>query len=120
MDVLNPELYRAPKRAFRWVKVSNPGEVMNAIYQPDHEGTLRLQPLWPGEYYVVACPFCHDTTGHLYINHRWGVRDPRNGTRNLWLAHCFLSDCLSLTFALFPSVMPRGRGRRATVAGRGG
>lgn len=27
---------------------------------------------------------------------------------------------LSLTFALFPSVMPRGRGRRATVAGRGG
>lgn len=48
-----------------------------------------------GEYYVVACPHCHDTKGHLYINHRWGIRDPVNRTRNLWLANCFLCNSMS-------------------------
>ncbi|HEY1187573.1 MAG TPA: hypothetical protein VGE74_07935, partial [Gemmata sp.] len=46
------------------------------------------------EAYVLVCPFCHDTSGHLYVNHRWAVRDPQNGTLNLWLAKCFLGDCL--------------------------
>ncbi|MHB1778041.1 MAG: hypothetical protein ACYCU7_18970, partial [Acidimicrobiales bacterium] len=91
---LNPRLYEALKRVFGRVKISNEGEPMSAVYLPGSDGKLRLKPSSSGECYVVACPYCHDTTGHLYINHRWGVRDPKNRTRNLWLATCFLNDCL--------------------------
>jgi hypothetical protein len=95
MNVLNPRLYWALKRAFGRVRVSNPGVPMTATYTPGPDGRPRLTPHVNGEYYVVVCPFCHDTKGHLYVNHRWGVRDRENGTRNLWLANCFLDDCMT-------------------------
>ena len=66
----------------------------SAVYVPDADGRLRLHPATRGEAYVVACPYCHDISGHLHVNHRWGVRDPKNGTRNLWLVKCYRSDCL--------------------------
>lgn len=95
MQPLNPTLYAALQREFGRVRISNAGQAMSATYLQGRDGRPRLHPMWPGEYYVVACPFCHDTTGHLYVNHKWGVRDPMNGTRNLWLANCFLNDCLN-------------------------
>jgi hypothetical protein len=93
---LNPRLYAALNRSVTGgvKRISNQGQPMAAVYLPDLNGRPRLTPSSKGEYYVLACPFCHDTSGHLYVNHRWGVRDPVNGTRNLWLATCFLSDCL--------------------------
>jgi len=96
MPPLNLRLYADLNRTIGGVRrISNEGEPMSAVYVPGSDGRPRLTPSSPGEYYVVVCPYCHDTSGHLYVNHRWGVRDPKNGTRNLWLAKCFLSDCLS-------------------------
>lgn len=95
MKPLNPTLYDALRRAFRHVRISNEGQLMKASYLMwGGKERLRPDPSSRGEYYIICCPYCHDTSFHLYINHRWGVRDPRNGTRNLWLACCFKSDCL--------------------------
>jgi len=94
MPPLNPRLYAALNRAVGVRKIANESQPMAAVYYPGLDGRPRLTPASPGEYYVVACPYCHDTSGHLYVNHRWGVRDPQNGTLNLWLAKCFLSDCM--------------------------
>ena len=91
---LNPRLYNALTRVFDTVKISNQGEPMFATYGYDFRGNERMVPTISGESYVVVCPYCHDTSGHLYINHRWGVRDPVNNTKNLWLANCFLDDCM--------------------------
>lgn len=91
---LNPELYAALKREFGSVKISNQGFAMTATYLPGLDGRLRLRPIDNGEYYTISCPYCSDTGHHLYINHRWGLRDPHNGTRNRWLATCFLNDCM--------------------------
>ena len=49
---------------------------------------------WAGEYYVLSCPFCNDTRGRLWVNHRWGVYDQGTRTRNLWLAVCYNEHCL--------------------------
>ena len=95
MPPLNPRLYAALDRVVGVRRTSNESQPMFALYLPGLDGRARLTPSSPGEYYVCACPFCHDTSGHLYVNHRWGVRDPVNGTRNLWLAKCFLGDCLA-------------------------
>ena len=46
-----------------------------------------------GEYYTVSCPWCTDTRKRLYINHRWGLKDPETGSLNLHLAHCFNEGC---------------------------
>jgi hypothetical protein len=92
--VLNPRLYAALNRAFGVRRICNQGQPMAAVYYTGLDGRPRLTPSCSGEYYVTTCPLCHDTSGHLYVNHRWGVRDPRNGTLNLWLATCFLSGCM--------------------------
>ena len=61
-------------------------------------GDLRLDPitLRPRRYsgsgseeYIVCCPFCGDTKGHLYINNRYGEDDPGTCSDNMHLAHCF-------------------------------
>lgn len=94
MQPLNPSLYASLKRRFKHVKISNAGQQMIAQYLPGPDGRLRLHPLQKGEYYVVCCPQCNDSSGHLYINHRWGVRDPENGTYNLWLMYCHREGCM--------------------------
>lgn len=67
---------------------------MAAVYHRGTNGKPRLTVSSSGEYDVLACPFCHDTRGKLYVNHRWGVTDAMTRTRNLWLATCFLSGCM--------------------------
>jgi hypothetical protein len=95
MPPLNPDLYAALKEVFGDVKVSKQGVPMTAVYWPGLDGQPRLHPAESGEYYAVNCPFCYDTGQHLYINHRYGVRDPVTGFKNHWLANCFLSGCMT-------------------------
>lgn len=47
-----------------------------------------------GEEYVVDCPFCGDSKGHLYINYRYGEFDECTGSENAHLAICFRRDCI--------------------------
>jgi hypothetical protein len=94
MTPLNPALFHALHQ-FGPVGVSAPGEGLVATYLPTPDGRVWMQVVSPGEYYRVNCPFCNDTRQRLWVNHRWGVRDPRTGTRNRWLAICYNENCLS-------------------------
>jgi hypothetical protein len=92
---LNPGLFWRLQRCFGNVRVENAGD-------PGHGSTgidpVTLRPRSRGrggEEYIVACPFCADQRGHLYINHRYGLRDSETGSDNTGLAHCFRRDCLS-------------------------
>lgn len=58
-------------------------------------GGMRLVVEWSGEYYRVSCCFCNDTRFRLWVNHRWGVRDPVTGSRHRWAAVCFNENCLA-------------------------
>lgn len=97
--MINPSLYAALERRFGEgeVRVFNEGEPLTCEYaqRDDKQNRYRIAPgFTPGEEYRVNCPFCGDTRQRLYINHRWGVSDPKTGTRNLWLAHCWNEECL--------------------------
>jgi len=59
------------------------------------DGKKSLNPYFYGESYRINCPFCRDTRHRLYINHRWGLKDPDTQSLNLWLAKCFNENCLS-------------------------
>src|SRR5262245_43966672 len=91
---LNPQLYEALSRAFGPVLVAHDGARMEAAYLPDCTGALIKRAISPGEYYRVNCFACGDTRHRLWVNHMWGVRDPRTGTRHRWAAKCFNEDCL--------------------------
>jgi hypothetical protein len=92
---LNPGLYWRLERCFGGVRVENPGDpgwggggIDPVTLRPRSHGR-------GGEEYIVVCPFCADRRGHLYINYRYGLRDPETGSDNTGLAHCFRRDCLS-------------------------
>lgn len=121
MQPLNPLLFESLQTAFGTVLVANEGERSRVEYKPNwsyREGKPRIQArrLISGEYYKVACPFCNDTRGRLWINHQWGERDPRTGDRNLHLAHCYNEDCIDRRdrqMNLANLVYPMGIGRPA-------
>lgn len=92
-DPLNPILFERLKRLFGRVRISNPGQAMVASYRQKSDGYKAMEILNPGEYYQVCCPRCNDTRFRLYINHRWGHRDPQNGSLNMWLVVCYNEDC---------------------------
>jgi hypothetical protein len=103
-EPLRPELYRRLEQRFGSVRIANEGEEMLerideqwVIPAPGRRAVVerRLTVLCPGEYYLVSCGFCNDTRHRLWINHRWGLWDPRVRSNNLFLAHCFNEDCLS-------------------------
>jgi hypothetical protein len=94
MTVLNPSLYHALQQ-FGAVSVSAPEVPMQAIYTREPGGRIRMNVICSGEYYVLSCPYCHDTRGRLWVNHRWGVPDATTRTRNYWLAICFNENCLA-------------------------
>jgi hypothetical protein len=125
MQPLNPTLYRALLREFGKVLVADEGAEMVATYHRDPDGRTRMSVVSAGEYYRINCPFCVDLRFRLWINHRWGVRDPRTGTRNRWLAICFNENCLAseenrLDLIERTSWYQRGAGagRVAVLAGR--
>jgi hypothetical protein len=92
---LNPGLLWRLERCFGQVRVENAGD-------PGYGGggidPVTLRPRGGGrggEEYIVVCPYCADRHGHLYINHRYGLRDPETDSDHTGLAHCFCCDCLS-------------------------
>jgi hypothetical protein len=92
---LNPGLYWRLERCFGNVRVENEGDPGYGNFGIDPV-TLRPRSRGRGgEEYIVTCPFCADRRGHLYINYRYGLRDPETGSDNTGLAHCFRRDCLS-------------------------
>jgi hypothetical protein len=95
MNVLNPTLFEALKREFGEVKVTDQGTAMDGRHVRYPGGRARLVVTTSGEYYRVSCPFCNDTRYRLWINHRWGVRDPVTGSRHRWAAVCYNEDCLA-------------------------
>lgn len=95
MRVLNPALYEALQREFGEVRIVDGGAAMRARHVRLPGGHVRLSVDSSGEYYKVSCFACNDTRFRLWINHRWGVRDPVTGRRHRWAAHCFNEDCMS-------------------------
>jgi hypothetical protein len=95
--MLNPVLYEKLIERFGEVRVRHEGEPFRGRYVADlaRLGAKKLLKDWPGEEYVICCPFCGDTRFRLTINHRWGVWDEVVGHRNLWLANCYNERCLS-------------------------
>jgi hypothetical protein len=94
---LNPLLYRRLEKVFHHVAIGNQGERRLVRYLPDQAraGRLKAYDHISGEYYRVSCPFCTDTRQRLWINHMFGVYDPKTRSENLHLAICFNEDCLS-------------------------
>jgi hypothetical protein len=97
-QVLNPVLYRKLERNFGQVKVASGGIPMSFVHHKelcaDGEIRMRLSVVEAGEYYRVNCDRCGDTRHRLWINHRWGIRDPF-GNLNLWLMVCYNEGCYS-------------------------
>jgi hypothetical protein len=95
--VLRPELYHRLCDRFGRVLIANEGEAMRAEAVRDPvSNRLQLNVIWPGEYYVLSCPFCNDTRCRLWINHRWALYVPELKSDNLWLAHCYNENCLAV------------------------
>ena len=98
-NLINPVLYHGLKAVFNHVRVERPGEAMQHHYAQHlcADGVVRLRMTFPpggqGEQFCVCCPRCGDTKIRLRINHRWGVRDSRTRSRNLWLLNCFNEGC---------------------------
>lgn len=95
MSPLNPSLYNILDNNIGVHGISDEGAEMHAEYRADRDGRMVMDVISAGEYYRVACPLCNDTRGRLWINYRWGVRDPITGDRNYFLAHCYNENCLS-------------------------
>ena len=92
---LRPDLYRRLLSSFHHVLIANADEEMTFTYATDAlTGRPRMEINHSGEYYKINCCFCPDTRHRLWINHRWGYRDPVTKSRNLHLAHCYNEDCL--------------------------
>lgn len=95
MNVLNPTLFEVLKREFGEVRVTDQGAAMVGRHVRYPGGRVRLVTSTSGEYYRVSCPFCNDTRYRLWINHRWGMRDPVTESRHRWAAVCYNEDCLA-------------------------
>jgi hypothetical protein len=94
---LNPLLFNRLKEEFGYVKISHPGCAASSISSTDpFSNRINIQFTSSGEYYVLSCPYCGDRRCRLWIAHLWGVPDERTGSKNLWLAICYNSDCLSV------------------------
>jgi hypothetical protein len=99
--ILNLTLYRLLQQRFGTVWVANDGERMTGRVVTAGN-RLRYAVLTSGEYYRVNCPFCNDTRGRLWINHRWGVgvgSEVSHGTGfqgdpMWWAATCYNENCL--------------------------
>jgi hypothetical protein len=99
-QVLRPRLYERLKLLFKEVRVSNRGTRANMPVDPERRGRPRRRLNkrlgdYPGEFYVICCPYCHDRRFRLYVNHLWGQYDAATDSRNLWMAFCQNENCLN-------------------------
>jgi hypothetical protein len=94
---LNPRLYQlldynVPGGV---VRIANEGQVRKEFTFFDlRTGENRAIRQYSGEEYQVICPYCSDTSGHLYISHQYGKWNEETGVTNLHLANCFRDNCL--------------------------
>lgn len=94
---LSPQLLGQLQDQFEDVAIANEDEEQIGMVARDaYTGGLRRHLAQCGEYYRVNCPFCTDTRKRLWINHRWGQRDPDTGSLNLHLAICYNAGCLGV------------------------
>jgi len=98
IEVLNPALYGGLVRRYgrESIEIVAPGERIEWSVRktrPGEAGELKREVEHSGEEYRMRCPFCKDHRPRLYVNHRFGVEDPRTGLLNLWLAQCFNERC---------------------------
>jgi hypothetical protein len=90
---LNPTLYHLLERSFGPVRIENAGEPGLACIRLDPVTLRPRSQAGGGEQYVVRCPFCGDSRGHLYFCHRYGDWDEQAGSDNTHLVYCFRRDC---------------------------
>jgi hypothetical protein len=95
MSPLNPRLFAALQSLYGRVLIANEGEASHVDYEPDPgcPGRVRAHAVCKGEEYRVDCPWCPDTRGRLYVNHRYGVYDRAAHTGNYHLFYCFNEGC---------------------------
>jgi hypothetical protein len=130
--MLNPDLFRRLQRAYGEgnVTVFHENSELQGYYKKDPLRDRREKPKLyvdkPGEEYKLNCPFCSDTRHRFFVNHRWGVRDPKTGTINLWLLNCFNEQCndvydnqLHLFKMLYDNATPPDKLQKEVVARRG-
>jgi len=93
--MLNPRLFKSLADRFGKVRIANEGERMLVKEVPDakREGRTREIPETSGEYYRVNCPYCQDTKGRLWINHRWNTKTADGRPWGWWLAVCYNENC---------------------------
>lgn len=93
---INQCLYNALFRIGKGhITITSAGEPMVFEYHEMPDGHVVKNVISPGEYYRINCLNCNDTTRRLWVNHMFGVKDPRTGSRHRWLAHCFNENCLA-------------------------
>lgn len=95
--MLNPQLYYSLVQQFGRVSIQNEGYEADRQYTMDAYGKYDLE-YRHGEYYVLNCPFCHDSKRRLYVSYLWGVpEEGRTWNNRLNLARCFNdTDCLRI------------------------
>ena len=93
---LNPTLYDRLAREFGSVIIANEGEayIPSLRSMSIREGERNSPAVAYGEYYRVCCPFCGDGRHRLWVNHRFGVYDQLQQSKNLHLAICYNEDCV--------------------------
>lgn len=97
MNPLAPDLYSLLNRRLPGgvLRTANVGIAAMPHRTYGLDGRPRLELVVPGEEYICFCPFCGDSSGHLYINHLFGQFDEHTGKPSWHLAKCFRRSCLS-------------------------
>lgn len=75
------------------VAVANEGEPFRSTVARSITGKTRMNVSESGEYYCVACPFCHDTRRRLWINHMFGQPGHDNWPMK-FLSICYNEHCM--------------------------
>ena len=118
---LNPGLYARLSARFGRVRIGNEGVAATeaAPRLDPRTGRLRADFVDLGEYYICRCPFCNDTEGKLWVNHRWMQPDPVSGEPMRHLAICY-RGCLAEHYADFEARVtdePNASTRRKMLSG---
>jgi hypothetical protein len=91
---LSPDLYDLLDHRFGVVRTVNEGRQAVVVFGKSIiTGELATRFLDVGEQYLIACPWCGDTTGHLYVSYLYGSADPVSGRPLTHLIRCFRREC---------------------------
>ena len=100
MNPINEHLYKALKKKFNNVKITNTGieakykivcDQLAAFYEPNTPKKVYVIN-W-GETYAVNCPKCRDKRSRLYIGHLWGTKCEEANRRVYSCVKCHNESC---------------------------